>query len=95
MQIEILHGIHSYGQNMVTLAKERDKAIYSLFMQPCNQYAKYILGEAGWRENEHGCKIGGRNNNLCYADDKTVLTECSDELQALVIKVKNKILKIG
>lgn len=45
------------------------------------------------KENEHDCKIGGINYDLCYTDDDTMITECSDELQALVIKVKSKMKK--
>lgn len=47
------------------------------------------------KENGYDCKIGGRNYNLCHADDNTVITEYSNELQALVIKVKNTMEKMG
>ena len=38
-----------------------------------NQYAEYIMGNAGLYEAQAGIKIAGRNiNNLRYADDTTL-----------------------
>ena len=37
-----------------------------------------------------GIKIAGRNiNNLIYADDTTLMTECEEELKSLLMKVKD------
>ena len=37
-----------------------------------------------------GIKIAGRNiNNLRYADDTTLMTECEEELKSLLMKVKD------
>jgi len=51
-------------------------------------YEAFQLGEAG-------IKIAGRNiNNIRYADDTTLMAE-SEELQSLLIKVKEESEKVG
>ena len=46
-------------------------------------------------EAQAGIKISGRNiNNLTYADDTTVMAE-SEELQSLLMKVKEESEKVG
>ena len=41
-------------------------------------------------------KIAGRNiNNLRYADDTTLMAESEEELQSLLMKVKEKSEKVG
>ena len=41
-------------------------------------------------------KISGRNiNNLIYADDTTLMAESEEELQSLLMKVKEKNEKVG
>ena len=43
-----------------------------------------------------GIKIAGRNiNNLRYADDTTLMTECEEELKSLLMKVKDQSEKAG
>ena len=50
----------------------------------------------GWRETEAGIKIAGRNmNSLRYADDTTLLAESEEELNSLLIKVKEESEKAG
>ena len=61
-------------------------------MSPClfNSYAEYILRNAGLEEAQAGIKIAGGNlNNLRYADDTTLMAE-SEELNSLLMKVKEK-----
>ena len=42
-------------------------------------------------EAQAGIKIAGRNiNNLRYADDTTLVTECEEELKSLLITVKDE-----
>ena len=50
----------------------------------------------GWKKQaQAGIKISGRNiNNLRYTDDTTLMTE-SDELQSLLMKVKEESGKVG
>ena len=61
-------------------------------MSPClfNLYAEYIRRNAGLDEALAGIKIAGRNtNNLRYADDTTLTAE-SEELNGLLMKVKEE-----
>ena len=47
-------------------------------------------------EEQDGIKIAGRNiNNLRYADDTTHMAESEEELQSLLMKVKEKSEKVG
>ena len=60
-------------------------------LSPClfNLYAEYITRNTGLEEAQAGIKIAGRNiNNLRYADDTTLMAESEEELQSLLMKVK-------
>ena len=47
-------------------------------------------------EAEAGIKIAGRNiNNLRYADDTTLMAESEEELNSLLMKVKEESEKLG
>ena len=47
-------------------------------------------------EAQAGIKIAGRNiNNLRYADDTTLMTECEQELKSLLMKMKEESEKVG
>ena len=53
------------------------------------------MRNAGLEETQAGIKISGRNiNNLRYADDTTLMAE-SEELESLLMKVKEESLKAG
>ena len=53
------------------------------------------MRNAGLEEAQAGIKIAGRNiNNLRYADDTTLMAE-SEELNSLLIKVKEESEKVG
>ena len=53
------------------------------------------MRNAGLEEAQAGIKIAGRNiNNLRYADDTTLTTEC-EELKSLLVKVKGESEKVG
>ena len=61
-------------------------------LSPClfNFYAEYIMRNARLDEAQAGIKIAGGNiNNLRYADDTTLMTE-SEELNSLLMKVKQE-----
>ena len=61
-----------------------------------NLYAEYIMRNAGLEEAQAGIKITGRNlNNLRYADDTTLMAESKEELQSLLMKVKEEIEKVS
>ena len=62
-------------------------------MSPClfNLYAEYIMWNAELDEAQAGIKIAGRNiNNLKYVDDATLMAESEEELQSLLMKVKEE-----
>ena len=59
-----------------------------------NLYAEYIMRNAGLGEAQSRIKIAWRNiNNFRYADDITLMAE-SEELQSLLMKVKEKSEKV-
>ena len=67
-------------------------------LSPClfNLYAEYIMRNAGLEEAQAGIKIAGRNiNNLRYADDTTLMAENEEELESLLMKVKEESEKVG
>ena len=67
-------------------------------LSPClfNFYAEYIMRHAGLEEAQAGIKIGGRNiNNLRYADDTTLMAESKEELNSLLMRVKEESGKVG
>ena len=54
-------------------------------------YAEYIMLNAMLDEAQVGIKIAGRNiDNLRYADDTTLMAESKEELNSLLMKVKQK-----
>ena len=60
-----------------------------------NLYAEYITQNVGLDEALAGIKTARRNiNNLRYADDTTLMAE-SEELNNLLMKVKEKSEKVG
>ena len=66
-------------------------------LSPClfNIYAEYIMWNAGLQESQAGIKISGRNNNLRYADDTTLMAESEEELKSLLMRVKEESEKAG
>ena len=66
-------------------------------LSPClfNLYAEYIRRNARLDDAQAGIKIAGRNNNLKYTDDTTLMAESKEELKSLLIKVKEKNEKAG
>ena len=66
-------------------------------LSPClfNFYAEYIMRNAGLEETQAGIKIAGKNiNNLKYADGTTLMAK-SEELESLLMKVKEESWKAG
>ncbi|XDB61818.1 hypothetical protein AB1E18_015175 [Capra hircus] len=58
--------------------------------------AEYIMRNAGLEEAQAGIKIAGRNiNNLRYADDTTLMAENEEELNGLLMRVKEESEKVG
>ena len=46
------------------------------------------MRNAGLNEAQFGIKTAGRNINLRYADDTTLMAESEEELKRLLMKVK-------
>ena len=62
-------------------------------LSPClfNLYAEYIMWNSGLDEAQAGIKIAGRNmNNLRYAENTTLMAESEEELNILLMKVKEE-----
>ena len=54
------------------------------------------MQNAGLYEAQAGIKISGRNiNNLRYAGDSTLMAEIEEELNSLLMKVKEERGKVG
>ena len=54
------------------------------------------MRNAGLEETQAGIKVAGRNiSNLRYADDTTLMAESEEELNSLLIKVKEESEKAG
>ena len=54
------------------------------------------MGNAGLEEAQAGIKIARRNiNNLRYADDTILMAEIEEELNSLLMKVKEESEKVG
>ena len=54
------------------------------------------MRNTGLEEGQAGIKIAGRNiNNLRYADDTTLMAESREELNSLLMKVKEEREKVG
>ena len=62
-------------------------------VSPClfNLYADFIMRNAGLDEAQAGIQIARRNtNNLRYEDDTTLMAESKEELNSLLMKVKEE-----
>ena len=62
----------------------------------CNLYAEYIMQNTMLDEAQAGIKIVRRSiNNLRYADDTTLMAESEEELESLLMKMKEESEKAG
>ena len=60
-------------------------------LSPClfNIYAEYIVRNAGLNEAQAGIKTVRRNiNNLRYANDTSFMAEIEEELESLLMEIK-------
>ena len=75
------------------LGKENDKVVY------CHPsyltYMQKIIQNAELDESQAGIKIAGRNINLRYVDDTTLMAESEEELKSLLMRVKEESEKSG
>ena len=59
-------------------------------------YAEYIMWSVGLGESQTGIKTVRKNvNNHRYADDTTLMAESKEELNSLLMKVKEESEKAG
>ena len=58
---------------------------HGCILSPClfHLHAEYIMRNTGLDEAQAGIKIAGRNINLRYEDDTTLMSECEEELKSL------------
>ena len=65
-------------------------------LSPClfNLYAEYIMRNNRLDKAQAGIKIAGRNINLRYADDTSIMAESEEELKGLLMKVKEESEKV-
>ena len=62
-------------------------------LSPClfNLYTEYMMWNARLNEAQTGIKIAGRNiNNLRYVDDTILMAESEQELNSLLMRVKEE-----
>ena len=66
-------------------------------LSPCsfNLYVQYIMQNDGLNESQARIKISGRNINLRYADNTTLMAESEEELKSLLMKVKEENKNVG
>ena len=53
------------------------------------------MGNARLEDSQAGIKITGRNNNLRYEDNTTLMAESKEELKSLLMRVKEESEKSG
>ena len=86
------------GHGKINWLKMRKGLHQDCVPSPClfNLYTEYSMRNPGLDEVEAGIKITGRNiNNLRYADDTTLMAESEEELNSLLMKVKEESEKVG
>ena len=65
-------------------------------LSPCLFYAEYIMQNAGLDDSQTGIKIARRKtNNLRYADDTTLMEQSEEELNTILLRVKEQSEKAG
>ena len=96
MQVKKATVRHGHGTtDGLQIGKE---ACPGLIMSPClfNLYAEYSMRNTGLDKAQAGIKIAGRNiNNLRYTNDTTLMAESKEELNSLLMKVKEESEKAG
>ena len=79
-----------------TGSKEEKQYIKAVYCHPAYLYAEYIMRNTGLDEAQAGIKVAGRNiNNLRSADDTTLVAEREEDLESVLMKVKEESEKVG
>ena len=71
---------------------------HGCILSPClfNLYAEYIMQNTGLDESQAGIKTAGRNiSNLRYTDNTTLMAESEEELNSLLMKLREDSEKAG
>ena len=88
---------HGTGHGKTDWFQFRKGVHQGCILSPClfNLPAEYIVWNARLDEAQARLKIARRNiNNLRYADDTTLMAENEEELQSLLMKVKEESEKL-
>ena len=98
-------GFYMYRVFIMQVIRSQEKLLIRVsnvcqgcILSPClfSLYAEYIMQNARLDEAEAGIKIARRNiNNLRYTDDTTLMAESKEELNSLLMKVKEESEKVG
>ena len=81
------------GMEKQTGSKSGKGVPQGCILSPClfSLYAEYTMRNTGMDKAQAGIKIAGRNiNHLRYADDTTLMVGSEEELQSLLMKVKEQ-----
>ena len=79
-----------------TASKLEKEYIKGVYCHPAYLYAECLMQNARLDEVQAGIKIAGRNiNNLRCADNITLMAEREEELNSLLMKVKEESEKTG
>ena len=77
-----------------TSSKQEKEYVKGVYCYPA--YLTYMQRNPWLEEAQAGIKTAGRNiNNLRYADDPTLMAESEEELNSLLMKVKEESEKVG
>ena len=80
-----------YYMEQLTGSKLEQEYFKAVCCHPAYLYAEYIMWNAGQDESQAGIKIAERNTNkLRYADDTTLMAENEEELENLLIRMKEE-----
>ena len=79
-----------------TGSKQGKEYVKAVYCHPAYLTYMYIMRKAGLDEAQAGFKIARRNiNNLRYSDATTLMAESKEELNSLLMKVKEECEKVG
>ena len=93
--VHISHPYITTGKTIVLTRQTFVGKVMSLLFNTLSRCAEYIMQNAGLDEAQAGIKIPVRNiSNLRYADDTTFMAESEEELNSLLMKVKEESEKV-
>ena len=80
-----------------TGTKQENEYVKIVYCHPAYlTYMQSIMRKTGLEEAQAGIKIAGRSiNHLRYADDTTLMAESEEELESLLMKVKEEMKQLA